>query len=55
MEETMQETSIQKLIQVKENESGYVAAIRVGGNRVRYAMADQQTVAVQLLINKIKG
>ena len=51
----MQETSVQRLIQVKENESGHVAAIRVGSNRVRYACAEQQNMAVQLLINRIRG
>ena len=49
----MQETSVQ-LIQVREEKGVYTAAIKVGSNRVRYAMAERQTDAVQLLIYKVK-
>jgi len=51
----MQETSVGRLIQVQEEKGVYTAAMKVANNRVRYAMADQQAVAVQLLINRIKG
>ena len=50
----MQETSVQ-LIQVREEKNGFVAAMKIGNNRVRYAIADLQTDAVQLLIYKVKG
>lgn len=43
-----------KVIQIKENKDGYIAAITVNRNRIVYAMASSQQDAVDSLVYKVK-
>ena len=56
MERVMQENKVEikRLIEVKEDKNGYVAAIAVNRNRIVYAMASSQQEAVDSLIYKVK-